>query len=130
MLPLNYQASMPHTMIARMYTQLIPYVTMFAQDRWFSTCTLAIKTGCHGKAENVYQWHKALLKQIRLQWEHEERQYKLVQHILLWQLWKCIVLFLDLSVKSSGIDAFSVLYVCQSFRIFCLHTQIFTMSTC
>jgi hypothetical protein len=26
--------------------------------------------------------------------------------------------------KSSGIDAFSVLYVCQSFRIFCLHTNI------
>ena len=26
--------------------------------------------------------------------------------------------------KSSGIDAFSVLYVCQSFSSFCLHTNI------
>ena len=30
-------------------------------------CTLATKTGCHGIAENFYKWHKALLKQIRLQ---------------------------------------------------------------
>ena len=85
-------------MITKTYTQLIPYVIMFAQDRWFSTCTMATKTGCHGITEKLLTWHKALFKQTRLQWEHGEREWKLVPHILLWQLWKCVVLFLDLSV--------------------------------
>jgi hypothetical protein len=47
---------------------------MFLSWYLIPKCTLATKTGCHGIAEIFYQWHKALLKQIRLQWEHGERQ--------------------------------------------------------
>ena len=46
---------------------------MFAQDRWFSTCTIATKTGCHDITEKLLTV-AALFKQTRLQWEHGERQ--------------------------------------------------------